>query len=161
MQLALRLVDLGPAGLEESELKLVLDGRRLRPDDPSTPEPADWYSPEELDAMTGWVVEHLGPDVPMHFTAFHPDWKMRDRPPTPAGTLRHARAIGLANGLRYVYTGNVHDFDGSSTYCPDCGGIVIGRDWYQLSNRHLEPGGRCGHCGATIAGVFDPAPSAH
>jgi pyruvate formate lyase activating enzyme len=116
--------------------------------------PGENDSPEEIEALSRWVVEHLGPDVPLHFSAFHPDWKMRDVPPTPKATLTRSREIAMRAGLNYVYTGNVHDFDGSSTYCPACGGIVIGRDWYRLSNRHLDAGGRCGHCGTTIAGVF-------
>ncbi len=117
--------------------------------------PGENDSSDEIEALAGWVVEHLGPDVPLHFSAFHPDWKMRDVPPTPKATLTRARDIAMRAGLHYVYTGNVHDFDGSSTYCPECGGIVIGRDWYVLSNRHIDADGRCGHCGTTIAGVFD------
>ncbi|HEX6131872.1 MAG TPA: AmmeMemoRadiSam system radical SAM enzyme, partial [Actinomycetota bacterium] len=86
----------------------------------------------ELDAMTRWVVEHAGPDVPMHFTAFHPDWKMRDRPPTPPATLARARAIAVGNGVRYAYTGNVHDPEGQTTRCHRCGATLIGRDGYEL-----------------------------
>jgi pyruvate formate lyase activating enzyme len=115
--------------------------------------PGENDSSAEIEALSGWIMEHLGPDVPLHFSAFHPDWKMRDIPPTPKSTLTRAREIAMASGLHYVYTGNVHDFDGSSTYCPHCSGTVIGRDWYQLSNRHLVDG-CCGHCGAKIAGVF-------
>ena len=74
-----------------------------------------------LDAMTAWVVERLGPDVPVHFTAFHPDFKMLDRPPTPPETLAGPDEIALANGVRHAYTGNVHDTDGQSTWCPGCG----------------------------------------
>lgn len=115
----------------------------------------------EIHEMTQWIVEHLGPDVPLHFTAFHPDWKMTDKPPTPRATLTRARERALAQGLRYVYTGNVHDYPGSSTYCPGCGALLIGRDWYELSNwslaaRHGE--GRCAHCGTPVAGVFEPRP---
>ncbi|MDQ3973358.1 MAG: AmmeMemoRadiSam system radical SAM enzyme, partial [Actinomycetota bacterium] len=87
-------------------------------------------SDAEVDALSRWVVERLGPDVPLHFTAFHPDWKMTDRPPTPPATLTRARRIAHANGVRYAYTGNVHDPDGGSTYCHACGERVIARDWY-------------------------------
>jgi pyruvate formate lyase activating enzyme len=109
----------------------------------------------ELDAMTKWVVKELGPDVPMHFTAFHPDWKMRDRPPTPPRALTRARRIALANGVRYAYTGNVHDVEGGSTYCHACGDRLIGRDWYVLSDWGLTEDGHCRSCGVTCAGVFE------
>jgi pyruvate formate lyase activating enzyme len=115
-------------------------------------------SDEELDAMTRWVVEHLGPDVPMHFTAFHPDWKMMDVPPTPPETLNRARSIAMRNGVRYAYTGNVHDDEGGSTYCHACGQKLIGRDWYVLSDWNLTPDGRCSRCGTSCAGIFEAAP---
>ena len=98
-------------------------------------------SDAELDAMTRWVVAELGPDVPMHFTAFHPDYKMLDRPPTPAATLSRARRIALANGVRYAYTGNVHDEAGGTTHCHNCGQRLIGRDWYTLTAWHLTDDG--------------------
>jgi pyruvate formate lyase activating enzyme len=123
--------------------------------------PGENDSSAEIEAMARWIVEHLGADVPLHFTAFHPDWKMLDTPPTPTATLRRARAIALDQGLRFVYTGNVHDFDGSSTYCPECGEILIGRDWYELSNWNLLVAAgqaRCDQCAAPIAGVFEAAP---
>ena len=112
-------------------------------------------SDEELNAMTAWVVEHLGPDVPLHFTAFHPDFKLRDRPPTPPDTLTRARGIALANGVRHAYTGNVHDDDGQSTYCHACHVRVIQRDWYQLGEYRLDSQGKCQACGAQVPGVFD------
>jgi pyruvate formate lyase activating enzyme len=112
----------------------------------------------ELDAMTSWVVEHLGPDVPMHFTAFHPDFKMLDRPPTPSETLTRARRIALANGVRHAYTGNVHDAEGQSTYCPGCRVAVIRRDWYRLDDYRLDDAGCCQQCGARLPGVFDGPP---
>jgi pyruvate formate lyase activating enzyme len=112
----------------------------------------------ELDAMTGWIAADLGPDVPLHFTAFHPDWKMRDHPPTPPATLTRARDIARGNGLHHVYTGNVHDETGGSTYCHSCGEKLIGRDWYVLGDWGLDADGRCGHCGTPLAGVFDPRP---
>ncbi len=120
--------------------------------------PGENDSPEEIDAMTRWVRDELGPDVPMHFTAFHPDFKMPDHPPTPPETLNRARRIALANGIRYAYTGNVHDKAGQSTYCHHCGERVIGRDWYQLSEWGLDTDGRCRGCGTPCAGVFAEGP---
>jgi len=112
----------------------------------------------ELEALTCWVAEQLGPDVPLHFSAFHPDYRLRDRPPTPLTTLRRARAIALKNGLRHVYVGNVHDPEADSTYCPACGALLIGRDWYELSAWCLTPDQRCPDCGTPCAGVFEAAP---
>jgi pyruvate formate lyase activating enzyme len=111
-------------------------------------------SDEELDRMTAWIVERLGPDVPVHFTAFHPDYKMLDVPPTPAETLSRARRIALANGVRFAYTGNVHDAAGGSTYCPGCGEVVIERDWYRLGAYRLTDDGRCEACDTPIPGAF-------
>ena len=108
--------------------------------------------------MTQWVMEHLGPDVPMHFTAFHPDWKMPDVPPTPPATLTRAREIAMKNGLRYVYTGNVHDETGGSTYCYHCGTKLIGRDGYDLTAWNLDEHGHCRACGSACAGVFEAKP---
>jgi pyruvate formate lyase activating enzyme len=115
-------------------------------------------SDQELHAMTRWVVERLGPDVPMHFTAFHPDWKMLDTPPTPPATLTRARHIAQQNGVRYAYTGNVHDEAGSSTYCHQCGKKLIGRDWYVLTDWQLTANGQCRFCGTVCAGVFAGQP---
>ncbi len=112
-------------------------------------------SDAEIDAETRWVAQHLGPDVPLHFTAFHPDYKMRDVPPTPPRTLRRARRIALGNGLRYVYTGNVHDDEGGTTYCPGCGEAVVVRDWYDLRRYRLDEDGRCTRCGTALPGVYD------
>ncbi len=112
-------------------------------------------SDEELDAMTRWVVEHLGPDVPMHFTAFHPDYRMLDRGPTPPATLARARRIAMDNGVRYAYTGNVRDLDGGSTRCHGCGEVVIERDGYELGRYLLDDRGRCTACGTEMPGVFD------
>ena len=114
--------------------------------------------PSEIEALTGWVMEHLGPDVPLHFTAFHPDWKMLDTPPTPPATLRMARAIGRTAGLHHVYVGNVHDPEGDSTYCHACGALLIGRDWYDLTTWNLTDEGRCRDCGMSCPGVFDGVP---
>lgn len=115
-------------------------------------------SQAEIDAMTRWIMDRLGPDVPLHFTAFHPDWKMRDKARTPLATLTQARNIAVKNGLRYVYTGNVHDAAGSSTYCHGCGTRVIERDWYELGEWRLDAQGACLECGTRIPGVFAHAP---
>lgn len=115
-------------------------------------------SDDEIAALAAWIHEHLGPDVPLHFTAFHPDWKMMDRPPTPPATLTRARRIALAEGLHYVYTGNVHDAEGGSTWCPGCGSLLIERDWYRLGEWNLMPDGRCSHCGHRLPGVFASTP---
>ena len=120
--------------------------------------PGENDSEAELEAMTQWVVENLGPDIPMHFTAFHPDWKMQDTPATPPETLTLARAIALKNGVHYAYTGNVIDKAGSSTYCHACGGILIGRLQYTLSEWNLDANGCCRHCGSHCSGVFDSEP---
>jgi pyruvate formate lyase activating enzyme len=115
-------------------------------------------SDAELDAMTRWVVERLGPDVPMHFTAFHPDWKMLDRPPTPAGALRRARDIAIDNGVLYAYTGNVIDPVGQTTRCAGCGAELIVRQGYEITGWHLDAAGRCDSCGRECAGVFEAEP---
>ena len=110
-------------------------------------------SKEEIDRLCDWFVNELGTDVPLHFTAFHPDFKMLDVPHTPAETCRRAREQALVHGLRYVYTGNIHDSNGQSTRCPSCGTVVVERDWYELGAYRLS-GGCCAACGAEIAGVF-------
>jgi pyruvate formate lyase activating enzyme len=115
-------------------------------------------SEKEIEEMTTWVVEHLGPDVPMHFTAFHPDYKMMDVPSTPFSTLTRSREIAIRNGVRYAYTGNVHDEAGESTYCHKCGNKLIGRDWYVLSTWNLDEKGCCNQCGEPLAGVFEDKP---
>ncbi|GIU93725.1 MAG: AmmeMemoRadiSam system radical SAM enzyme [Gaiellaceae bacterium] len=114
-------------------------------------------SDRELRAESEWLVERLGPDVPLHFTAFHPDWKLQDRPPTPPETLTRARTIALEVGLRYVYTGNIHDPEGQTTYCHACGAALVERDWYELGAWHLVDG-RCERCGEPCAGVFEERP---
>ena len=115
-------------------------------------------SDEELHRLTQWMVEHLGPEVPIHFSAFHPDWKMMDTPATPPATLTRARKIALENGIYYAYTGNVHDKQGESTYCHECGTTLIGRDWYILSDWNLTDDGHCKKCGTLCAGRFDGPP---
>jgi AmmeMemoRadiSam system radical SAM enzyme/AmmeMemoRadiSam system protein B/AmmeMemoRadiSam system protein A len=108
---------------------------------------------EDLKRMCAWFVETLGPDVPLHFTAFHPDFRMKDVPPTPPGTLARAHEIARLAGLNYVYTGNVSDRTRQSTYCPGCGQVLVGRDGYHLSVYGLRQD-RCRNCGRTIAGRF-------
>ncbi|MGB5409803.1 MAG: AmmeMemoRadiSam system radical SAM enzyme [Thiogranum sp.] len=115
-------------------------------------------SEKEIDEMTRWVVEKLGADVPMHFSAFHPDWKMLDVPPTPKASLVRAREIAMSNGVRYAFTGNVHNEDGDSTFCHQCGEKLIGRDWYELTDWKLTAAGKCPSCGTACAGVFDARP---
>jgi pyruvate formate lyase activating enzyme len=115
-------------------------------------------SDAELEALTQWVVDALGPDVPLHFSAFHPDYKMRDIPRTPPSTLTRAREIALKNGVRYAYTGNVHDAGGGSTYCHNCGKRLIYRDWYVLGDWQLNADGACPHCGTICAGHFEEKP---
>ena len=115
-------------------------------------------SDAELTAMSRWIHDELGPDVPLHFSAFHPDWRMQDIPATPPETLFRARTIALGQGLRYVYTGNVHDPKGGSTWCPGCGALAIERDWYQLGHWGLDAHGCCSTCSAAIAGRFEARP---
>ncbi|HZC80658.1 MAG TPA: AmmeMemoRadiSam system radical SAM enzyme [Nitrospiraceae bacterium] len=120
--------------------------------------PGENDSEKEIEELTQWVMEHLGPDVPLHFTAFHPDFKMLDKPPTPPSTLTMARRIAVKNGIRYAYTGNVHDEEGGSTYCHQCGSKLIGRDWYVMTAWNLTGDARCKVCGTACAGVFDGPP---
>jgi pyruvate formate lyase activating enzyme len=120
--------------------------------------PGENDGPAEVAALSDWVLEKLGPDVPLHFTAFHPDYRMLDRPRTPARTLLEARRIAMARGLRYVYTGNVHDEATQTTYCSGCGAVLIGRDWHQITAWGLTAGGRCGRCGEDCPGVFEDPP---
>ena len=115
-------------------------------------------SDAEIGALSRWVAEELGPHVPLHFSAFHPDWKMLGTPATPPATLRRARAVALANGLRYVYTGNVYDPEGQATRCHACGARLVGRDGYTLTGWGLTPEGCCAACGAACAGVFEARP---
>jgi pyruvate formate lyase activating enzyme len=120
--------------------------------------PGENDSDRELDQLSGWVAEHLGPEVPLHFSAFHPDWKMRSHADTPPATLNRARSIAMGNGLRYVYTGNVHDEEGGSTWCHQCGARLIGRDWYALTAWGLDEAGNCRECGTPCAGRIQGPP---
>jgi pyruvate formate lyase activating enzyme len=114
-------------------------------------------SDKEIVEEAQWIARHLGPDVPLHFSAFHPDYKMMDRPPTPPATLRRARTLAMAEGLRYVYVGNIHDPEGDATYCGSCGRAVIERDWYEVLGYHLDGNGRCAFCGTRVPGRFGAA----
>lgn len=120
--------------------------------------PGENDSDQELGEMTRWVVENLGPSVPMHFSAFHPDWKMQDTPSTPPATLTRARQIAIDNGVRYAYTGNVHDSAGGSTFCHHCNGLLVERDWYRLGQWNLSDDGRCTACDTPMAGVIEGPP---
>jgi pyruvate formate lyase activating enzyme len=117
--------------------------------------PGENDSPAEIDAESRWLMDHLGPDVPLHFSAFHPDWKMMETPATSPSTLKQARQIAMKAGLRYVYTGNIHDPAGQSTYCHSCGATLIGRDWYELTAWKLSADGCCVQCGTPCASVLD------
>ncbi|WP_245630450.1 AmmeMemoRadiSam system radical SAM enzyme [Granulicoccus phenolivorans] len=114
-------------------------------------------SDAEITALAEWVGTELGPDVPLHFSAFHPDFRMRDRPPTPKRTLIRARDIALRTGLRFVYTGNVHHAAGDTTLCPECGRALIERDWYAINAYRLDEQGRC-VCGYRPPGRFAAQP---
>jgi len=120
--------------------------------------PGENDSEKELSEMCEWIVENLGPDMPMHFSAFHPDFKMRGIPSTPPSTLSMAREIAMKAGVRYVYVGNVHNRDGDSTWCHQCGELLIERDWYELGQWNLDAKGSCQSCGTNVAGVFETKP---
>ena len=120
--------------------------------------PGENDSDAEIDEMTRWINANLGPDVPVHFTAFHPSWKMMKTPATPATTLTRARSIALANGIHYAYTGNVYDSAGWSTLCSGCGERLIERDWYELGAWNLTEDGACRFCGTRCAGVWQTVP---
>ena len=116
--------------------------------------PGENDSPEEIKEMSNWILQNLGDEVPLHFTAFHPDFKMRDKPPTPPSTLTMARNIALQEGIKFCYVGNVHNVEGQTTFCPNCGEPLIVRDWHSVRLNKLKHG-KCYKCGTEIAGVFD------
>ncbi|MDH3839509.1 MAG: AmmeMemoRadiSam system radical SAM enzyme [Chromatiales bacterium] len=120
--------------------------------------PGENDSDREISEMSAWVVENLGADTPMHFTAFHPDYRMLDRPQTPAATLHRARSIAMDNGVRYAYTGNIRDATGSATWCHGCGALLIGRNGYQIGQWQLDEQARCRACQTPAAGVFESHP---
>jgi len=109
--------------------------------------------PAETCKLAEWILANLGPDVPLHFTAFHPDFKLQDKPRTPAKTLDHARQIAREVGLRYVYEGNIHSH-GANTYCPKCKELLIRRSWHDVLENRLKTGA-CPQCGFAIAGVWN------
>ncbi len=114
-------------------------------------------SMDEIRQMCDWILQHVGDEVPVHFTAFHPDFRMRDRPNTPHATLIEAREVAIQQGLKFVYTGNVNDVVNQSTYCPACQALLIERNWYELGPYNLHKD-KCGRCGHKIAGVFEERP---
>ncbi|RMG45680.1 MAG: AmmeMemoRadiSam system radical SAM enzyme [Acidobacteria bacterium] len=114
-------------------------------------------SDEEIRSLAEFVRDELRPDVPLHFTAFHPDYRLTDRGPTPPETLSRARRIAMDTGLEYVYTGNVHDPEGGSTWCPGCGALLVERDWYRLGRWGIR-NGACARCGRRVPGVFEDGP---
>ena len=120
--------------------------------------PGENDSPAELEKMTAWIAEHLGTDIPVHFTAFHPDFRMLDKSRTPAETLFRAYDIARQAGIRHVYTGNIHHQKTGSTYCAGCGSLVIGRDWHELSDWNLTQSGCCSKCGEPLPGLFEDQP---
>jgi pyruvate formate lyase activating enzyme len=111
----------------------------------------------EIQEMTRWIFDRLGANVPLHFTAFHPDFKMLDRPRTPSATLTRARQIALSNGLKHVYTGNVYDPQGQSTFCAGCSALLVEREGYTLGAYRIA-GGACQACGAPVSGRFEDSP---
>ncbi len=115
-------------------------------------------SDAELHAMGRWVMSELGPDVPHHVTAFHPDWRMRDVPPTPGSTLIRAREVLLGEGLHHVYTGNISYSPGEVTYCSACHLALIERDRYELLGYRVAPDGCCPSCGTRLPGRYDAVP---
>ena len=112
-------------------------------------------SDEEISKMSAWIANELGTDVPLHFSAFHPDYKMTNTPATPPRTLINARNISRTAGLRYVYTGNVHNIDGDTTNCPSCGSKLIVRDWFEIRQYRLTADGHCPDCNTVVAGYFE------
>lgn len=110
-------------------------------------------SEEEIKRMCEWILKNLGDEVPLHYTAFHPDFKMKNKKPTLPSTILHARSIALASGVKYCYVGNIHDLKGQTTYCPTCNTSLITRDWHSITKQnHIK--GKCLHCGTVIAGIF-------
>jgi len=120
--------------------------------------PGENDSDSELEAMCRWIVDELSVEIPIHFTAFHPDWKLRDIAPTSLATLQRARQIALQSGLRYAYTGNLPNPAGSTTYCHQCGATLIAREGYRISAWHLTADSCCPHCGSRCAGHFEATP---
>ncbi len=120
--------------------------------------PGENDSEAEVAKLAEWMMIHLGPEVPLHLSAFHPDFKLTHRPHTPATTLKRARSQAKLAGLQFVYTGNIRDSEGGSTWCPCCGAQLIERDWYELGIWHLTEGGACKTCGYLVPGRFTDLP---
>jgi AmmeMemoRadiSam system radical SAM enzyme len=116
--------------------------------------PEENDSPDEIARMCDWILTNLGDEVPVHFTAFHPDFKLTNRPPTPPATLVRAREQAVKAGIKFPYIGNVNDVKRQSTYCPDCRQLLIARDWYELGAYNIKDG-CCSKCRRVIAGVFE------
>ena len=112
-------------------------------------------SDAEISALCHWVFNELGADVPLHFSAFHPAYRMPDVPATPPSTLVRARSIARLQGLQHVYTGNVHNIEGDTTFCPQCAAALIVRDWYLIKQYRLDAAACCPDCGTQLAGRFD------
>lgn len=108
----------------------------------------------EIQNLSKWIVENVGPDVPLHFSAFHPDWKMRDVPRTSASTLQRAREIARGEGIRFVYIGNIRDREGGTTFCPGCGDSLIVRDWFDVCENQVGELGQCPRCATVLPGVW-------
>ncbi|HEY9678398.1 MAG TPA: AmmeMemoRadiSam system radical SAM enzyme [Drouetiella sp.] len=118
--------------------------------------PEENDSAEEIERMCDWITANLGDSVPVHFTGFHPDYRVQHREATPHKTLIRAREQALKAGIKYAYVGNVNDVDRQSTYCPECSKLLIERDWYELGTYAVE-NGHCKYCETPIAGVFEGA----
>lgn len=117
--------------------------------------PGENDSEEEIRSASRWILEHLGPQVPWHFSAFHPDFKMMDKGKTPPGTLIRARDIAMQEGIQYPYVGNIHNRAADSTYCHHCHQLVIGRNWYEIDEYGLDDQGKCNQCRTQLPGRFD------
>jgi pyruvate formate lyase activating enzyme len=111
-------------------------------------------SEKMLRDLTEWIAGEIGPDVPLHFTRFHPDYQLLNLPPTPVSTLERAREVAMARGIHYAFVGNVADHPGNHTYCPGCGKVVVRRNAFFVTEMNLK-GGQCKFCNRKIAGVWD------
>ncbi len=116
--------------------------------------PGENDNPEEIKEECNWILNNLGDSVPLHFTAFHPDFRMRDKSKTPASTLKDAREIALSMGIKFCYVGNVFDMEGQTTYCPSCKQKLIERNWHSINFNHLNKN-TCSNCGKIIPGIFN------
>ena len=110
-------------------------------------------SPEKVRWLAKWLFDSVGPDVPLHFSRFHPIYRLKNLPPTPVDALIRAREIAREVGMRYVYVGNVPGLEAENTFCPKCGKIVVGRRAYFIEENNIK-NGTCGYCGERIPGVW-------